>query len=130
MQKVQLLSPPDGHVVETLTDPRILATVGGVVAGNTAEKALFKGARQLFGVAAPAAGGTVKYFAAKEDGTADTSKESATYRTNRNVARAAGVIGAIAAIEYSNNGVAQYTLLGSAAVWFSHIVHDLVPALR
>ena len=131
MQKAQLLSPADGKVVETLTDSRVLATIAGVTLGNAAEKQVLRAGRQLFGVAVPGTGGTVKYFPAKVDGTADTAAgESPTYRTNRNVARATGVVGAVAAIEFSNSGEVQYGLLGAASIWLCHVIQDLVPALR
>lgn len=136
MQKSQLLSTPDGHVVETLTDPRVLATLAGVTFGNAAEKILFRQARGMFGVAVPAAGGAVNFYAAKADGTADTTQASPQYRTNRNAARAAGIVGAVALIEFTgseNNpatGPAQYALLGAASIWGCHLLQDLIPGLR
>lgn len=130
MTKSQLISPADGNVAETLTDARVVTTVLGVVAASAAEKAIFRSSRQMFGVATPAAGGEIKYFEAKDDGTADTSKEHPQFRTNRNIARAAGVVGCIAAIEYTNNGPAQYGLLGAGAILFAHIIQDAIPALR
>lgn len=131
MQKAQLLSPPDGKVVETLTDSRVLATVAGVTVGNVAEKYLYKSARQMFGVAVAAAGGAVNYYHAKPDGSADTEKGAAPqFRVNRNVARAVGVVGAVAGIEYTGSGEAQYALLGAASIWFCHILQDTIPGLR
>lgn len=130
MTKSQLISPADGKVVETLTDPRVLATGVGVTVAAFGEKALFKSARQLFGVATPAAGGEIKYFEAKADGSADTSKEHPQFRTNRTVARGIGVVACIAGIEFSNSAPAQYGLLGAASLFMAHIVQDAVPFLR
>lgn len=128
--KAGLISPPDGKVIETLTDVRTLATVAGVTLGNAGEKALFRAGRDLFGIATPGAGGAVTYYKAKADGTADTTAPAPQFRTNRNVARAVAVVGAVAAIEYSNNAGAQFAALGAASIWFCHIVQDLVPQLR
>lgn len=134
MPKSQMLSPPDGKVVEALADPRILATIGGVTLGNAGEKALFRAGRSMFGHAVPAAGGTVKYHPAKADGTADTTQEAPQFRVNRNVARGVGLVGAIAASEFVKDtptgGVIQFGLLGSASIWACHLIQDLVPALR
>jgi hypothetical protein len=127
--KAQLISPPDGKVIETLTDTRTLATVVGVTLGNAGEKALFRAARDLFGVAATKDGAVV-YYKAKPDGTSDTSEQHPQFRTNRNVARAVGVVGAVAAIEYTASAPAQYGALGAASIWFCHIVQDLIPQLR
>lgn len=130
MTKTQLLSPADGRVAETLSDPRVLATVVGVVAGNALEKSLFRSARPTFGVAAQAANGKIVYYEAKPDGTADTTKPQPQFQTNRNLARAVAVVGTVAAIEYTNNGPAQYAFLGAGAVMLSHILQDAVPGLR
>lgn len=131
MSKSQLLSPADGKVAETLTDARVLATVAGVTFGNVGEKYLFKTGRSLYGVAVPAAGGAVAYHPAKPDGSADTSAPaSQQFRMNRNITRAVGVVGAVAVIEYTNNGPAQYALLGGAAIWFCHLLQDTIPGLR
>lgn len=131
MTKSQLISPADGRVAETLADPRVLATVLGVVAGNAVEKAAFRGSRQMFGYAVPGANGKVVYYEGKADGSgADTSKPQPQYQTNRNLARAVTVVGCVAAIEYTNNGPAQYGFLGAGAVLLAHIIQDAVPALR
>lgn len=136
MQKSQLLSTPDGKVVETLTDARLIATLAGVTLGNAAEKHLFRQARSMFGVAVPGPGGTVNFYAAKADGTADTTQTSPQYRVNRNAARAAGIVGAVALIEFTGNennpatGPAQYGLLGALSIWGCHLIQDLVPGLR
>lgn len=134
ISKDKLISPPDGKVVETLTDTRVLATVAGVTLGNAGEKQLFRAARSLFGVAVPGTDGQVVYYAAKSDGTADTSNPHPQFKVNRNVARAVGVVGAVAVIEYSGEGpsagVVQFAALGAASIWFCHIVQDFVPQLR
>lgn len=130
LSKSQLISPPDGDVVGTLTDPRVLATAGGVAVTAYAEKALYKANRGLFGIGSPGPGGRVIYYAAKADGSADTSAPAPQFGVNRNIARGVGIVGCIAAIEYSNNGPVQYGLLGGASVLLAHMLQDVVPALR
>ncbi|MEF2280386.1 hypothetical protein V3W47_18995 [Deinococcus sp. YIM 134068] len=130
MNKSQLISPPDGNVLETLTDPRVLATAGGVAAYAYGEKALYKSARNLFGIASAGEGGKVVYYAVKADGTADTSATAPQFGTNRNVARAVGIVGSVALIEYSNSAPMQYALLGGASVLLTHMLQDVIPGLR
>ncbi|MFB9994488.1 hypothetical protein ACFFLM_21255 [Deinococcus oregonensis] len=125
-----LFSAPDGKVLETLTDSRTMAVAAGVTVGAAAEKALWRSGRAQFGVSAMSASGEVVYYAPKADGTADTTQPHPQFRTNRNVARAAGVVACVAGIEFSNNKEAQYGFLGAGAIFLAHIVQDVVPFLR
>lgn len=129
IHKTQLLSPADGNVVQTLTDPRILATAGGVLAGNYGEKAIWKAARKTFGYAVPGQDGRAVYYGQKADGTQD-STPNPRLGMNRQLARGALVVGAVAAIEYIDSGEAQYLLLGAASLWLTHIAQDALPILN
>lgn len=129
MQKVQLLSPADGNVVETLTDPRVIATGAGVIVTAFGERALWKAARQQFGFAVPGADGKPVYYGQKADGTQDTTP-APKLGVNRQLARGALVVGAVAGIEFIDNGPAQYGLLGAAALLLAHIAQDAFPQLN
>ena len=127
----QLLSKPDGNILELLTDPRLVATAGGAVVGAIAEKALFSSQRAAFGVATPVADGGVKYVKVDSTGKA-TSQEHQQAQQNRQLAHAGLVIGSIAAIEYIPNlpGPMQYVLFGVAVVSAAHLAQSLFPALK
>ncbi|GGB80532.1 hypothetical protein [Deinococcus soli (ex Cha et al. 2016)] len=127
MKKEQWLSKPDGNIIETLTDPRVLATAAGAAVGAVIEKQLWTGMRDTFGIAS-LQGGQLKFYAPDADGKAGA--EAPQLGTNRQLARLGLVVGSVAGIEYVPNGNAQYAFLGIAAVAVAHILQDLFPAIR
>lgn len=127
MKKDQWLSKPDGNIIETLTDPRVLATAAGAAVGAVIEKQLWTGMRDTFGIAS-LQGGTLKFYAPDADGKAGV--EAPQLGTNRQLARLGLIVGCVAGIEYVPNGNAQYAFLGVAAVAAAHVFQDLFPAIR
>ena len=127
--KSDLISPADGNVVETLTDPRVLATGVGVIGAAFGERALWKAARAQFGYAVPGPDGRPIYYGAKADGTQDTAP-APKLGVNRQLARGVLVVGAVAGIEFIDNAPAQYGLLGVAALLLAHVAQDAFPALN
>lgn len=125
IQKTQWLSKPDGNIVQTLTDPRVLSTALGAAAGAVIEKQLWTGMRDTFGISS-LENGRMKFYAPGEDGKAGA--EAPGLGTNRQLARLGLVVGCVAGIEYIPNGNAQYGFLGIAAVAFAHVLQDLFPA--
>ena len=130
MNQQQLISPPNGDVVGTLTDPRVLSTGVGVVGMAYAEKYLWKSARGLFGTSVPSATGRPTFYAVKPDGTTDTSAPAPKLGINRQLARGAAVVGCIAGIEFSDSAPVQYGLLGAASVLLAHVIQDAFPVLN
>ncbi|MVN89378.1 hypothetical protein GO986_21825 [Deinococcus sp. HMF7620] len=127
MQKQQWLSKPDGNILETLTDPRVLATAAGAAVGAVVEKQLWTGMRDTFGIASMQ-NGQLKFYAPDADGKA--GEEASQLGMNRQLARLGLVVGCVAGIEYVPNGTAQYAFLGIAAVAVAHILQDAFPAIR
>ena len=126
MQKQQWLSKPDGNIIETLTDARVLATAVGAAAGAVLEKNLWTGQRETFGIAS-LENGQMKFYAPDASGKAGV--ESSQLGMNRQLARLGIVVACAAGIEYVPNGHAQYAFLGVAAVAMAHIFQDLAPAV-
>lgn len=127
VQKAQWLSKPDGNILETLTDPRVMATAAGAAAGAVIEKSLFVGMRDTFGIAS-LENGQMKYYAVNPE-TGKAGTEAANLGMNRQMARLGLVVGCVAGIEYVPNGTAQYAFLGIAAVAMAHIFQDLAPSV-
>lgn len=127
MQKQQWLSKPDGNIIETLTDPRVLSTAAGAAAGAVLEKQLWTGMRDTFGVASLESG-RLKFYAPDADGKAGA--EAPQLGMNRQLARLGIVVACVAGIEYVPNGNAQYAFLGVAAVAMAHVLQDVFPAIR
>lgn len=129
IQKQQWLSKPDGNILETLTDPRVLATAAGAAAGAVLEKQLWTGNRATFGIASADSKGNLTFFAPTADG--KVGDPAPNLGMNRQLARLGIVVGCVAGIEYVPNGNAQYAFLGVAAVAMAHILQDAFPtALR
>lgn len=126
LKKEQWLSKPDGNIVGTLTDPRIVATAVGAAAGALIEKQLWTGNRAMFGISS-LENGKLKFYAPDADGKAGA--EAPNLGTNRQLARLGLVVGCVAGIEYIPNGHAQYLLLGVAAVAMAHIFQDVAENL-
>lgn len=130
IRQTQWLSKPDGNIVGTLTDPRIIATAVGAAAGAVLEKQIWIAARETFGVAS-LENGRMKYYAPSVSGKGKVGHENPALGNNRQLARAGIILGCVAAIEYTPSGTAQYALLGMAAVAAAHILQDIFPsALR
>lgn len=127
MKEQQWLSKPDGNIIQTLTDPRVLATAAGAAAGAVLEKQLWTSMRDTFGIAS-LENGKLKFYAPDADGKAGA--EAPGLGTNRQLARLGIVVGCVAGIEYIPNGHAQYAFLGVAAVAMAHILQDLFPTIR
>jgi hypothetical protein len=127
IQKQNWLSKPDGNIVQTLTDPRVIATALGATAGAYLEKSLWTGARTTFGIAS-LENGKLRFYA--PDATGKAGAEAPNLGTNRQLTRLGIVVGCVAGIEYIPNGTAQYGLLGLAAVSMAHILQDLIPTIR
>lgn len=127
MKEQQWLSKPDGNIIQTLTDPRVLATAAGAAAGAVLEKQLWTSMRDTFGIAS-LENGKLKFYAPDADGKAGA--EASSLGTNRQLARLGIVVGCVAGIEYIPNGHAQYAFLGVAAVAMAHILQDLFPTIR
>lgn len=120
---------PQKNTVSVVTDPLLLLSIAGVVAGNLLEKQLYKSARGTFGYA-QTVDGKLGYYAGKADGNADTTKPLPAAGVARQVARL-GIVGACAAgIAFSPSREAQGVLLGAAAVVGAHVIQDVVPPLR
>lgn len=127
LKKEQWLSKPDGNILETLTDPRVMATAAGAALGAVMEKSLWTGNRDTFGISS-SENGKLKFYAPNAEGKA--GDEIPQLGTNRQLARLGIVVGCVAGIEYIPNGHAQYLFLGVAAVALAHVFQDLVPAAR
>lgn len=98
MQKVQLLSQPDGNILQLLTDPRMITLAVGATVGGVIEKTLWTSNRSAFGYAINTPSG-VQYFDSYEDFTAK-KPANPKYGTNRQLARLGLVLGCVAGIEY------------------------------
>ncbi len=122
----QWLSKPDGNIIETLTDTRVLATAAGASMEAVLEKYLWTQYRSTFGIAS-SVNGTIRYYAPKADGSA--GDEAPQLGTNRQLVRLGLVALSVAGIEYIPNGRLQYVLLGVAAVSLAHIGQDLIPRI-
>jgi len=120
----QWLTKPDGNILETLTDSRVLATAGGASLEAVLEKYLWTQYRSTFGIAS-SVNGVVKFYAPDADGKAGA--EAPQLGTNRQLVRLGLVALAATGIEYIPNGRVQYLLLGMAAVSVAHIGQDLIP---
>lgn len=126
MKKEQWLSKPNGNIIETLTDSRIVATALGAAAGAVIEKGLWTSQRSTFGISS-LENGKLKFYAPDADGKAGA--QAPNLGTNRQLARLGMVVGCVAGIEYIPNGHAQYLLLGIAAVAMAHIFQDVAENL-
>ncbi|THF88471.1 hypothetical protein E7T09_04500 [Deinococcus sp. KSM4-11] len=127
MQKTQWLSKPDGNILQTLQDPRVLATAVGAAAGAAVEHQLWTGMRDTFGIAS-VTNGKLKFYAPAADGSAGA--EAPQLGTNRQLARLGVVVACVAGIEYVPNGHAQYAFLGVAAVALAHVFQDVAAILN
>ncbi|GEM45312.1 hypothetical protein [Deinococcus cellulosilyticus] len=131
MEKVQLLSKPDGNILQLLTDPRMITLAVGSVAGAVLEKSLFSMNRAAFGYAINTPAG-VQYFASYEEYNAK-KPANPKFGTNRQLARVGIVVGCVAGIEYipeKTGGLMQYTLAGIAAVTLAHAIQEIFPSLK
>lgn len=131
MQKVQLLSQPDGNILQLLTDPRMITLAVGATVGGVIEKTLWTSNRSAFGYAINTPSG-VQYFDSYEDFTAK-KPANPKYGTNRQLARLGLVLGCVAGIEYipeKTGGLMQYTLAGIAAISLAHAIQEVFPTLK
>jgi hypothetical protein len=126
-----LLTKPDGNVLQTLQDSRVVSTALGAVAAGAMEKIAFSQTpvRKVVGFAVEKDGALV-FYPPKADGTPDTGKPSPQLGVNRQLLRLAGVVGCVAVIENTNSGQLQYAALGVAAVLMARIALDLIPSLQ
>ncbi len=124
----QLLTKPDGNIMETLTDPRVVATALGAVMTAVVERSLWTSQRANFGTTVTE-NGIVKYYAV-DPVTGQKTVENPSLGTNRQMARLALVVAAVAAIEYIPDGHTQYAFLGVASVAMAHVLQDSLPGLR
>lgn len=128
MDTSRLISPPDGNVLETLTDSRVISTAFGAAIGAFGEKQLWISQRETFGIASLEKG-KMKFYA-QDPATKKASKEAPELGTNRQLARFGIVVACVAGIESVPDGNIQYALLGAAAVAMSHMIQDLIPAIK
>jgi len=96
----QWLTKPDGNILETLTDSRVLATAGGASLEAVLEKYLWTQYRSTFGIAS-SVNGVVKFYAPDADGKAGA--EAPQLGTNRQLVRLGLVALAATGIEYIPN---------------------------
>jgi hypothetical protein len=131
VSQVQLLTKPDGNVLQTLQDSRVICTALGAAASGVLEKLAFAQppVRKVVGFASEKDNNLV-FYAPKADGTPDTSKPAPQLGVNRQLLRLAGVAGCVAVIENTNSGQLQYVALGVAAVLIARVALDAVPSLQ
>lgn len=107
------------NIVGLTKDTRLWGAAAGVVGEALYEPLLWTNFRGLFGVL---------------DGSAIEPSELARIRRNRNVARGASALAALAGIQYLKvrgplAAPTQAALLAFAATATAHVIQDLVPAL-
>lgn len=119
------LSKPDGNIIETLTDARVIATAVGAAACAVLEKNLWTGQRSTFGISSLENGHMVFYAPTADGKAGDPAPQLG---TNRQLARLGLVVASVVVIETVPSGHAQYAALGLAACAMAHIFQDLFPA--
>ena len=129
------LSKPDGNVLGFMQDQRVWAAAAGAISENLLEKQLFTSLRDNFGLARDVSGQRIYVKKDDEKKVATVAMNTPQFGINRQASRAATVVAAVAAIEYTksqNRSFAvpfQYAMLGVATTALAHIFQDLFPAL-
>jgi hypothetical protein len=131
-EKVQLLTKPDGNVLQTVTDPRVIGAALGAVGSSAIEKLAFsQPALRKFVGFAQEKDGNLLILAPDKDGKPDATKgHQSNLFTQRQLVRLVGVGACVTGIEATSNGQLQYALMGAAVVLMARIVLDIVPGLQ
>ncbi len=132
MDKVQLLTKPDGNILDTVRDPRVVGAAIGAVASTALEKLAFTqpAVRKYVGFAQEKDGNLV-VLAPDAKGLPDVAKgHQQSLFNQRQLVRLATIGACVAGIEATANGQLQYILMGAAVVSMARIVLDIVPGLQ
>ena len=74
-RNAEFLAKPTWNPLEVISDPRVAMTGAGLFTAYAKRKALYKGFRDVFGVAVLGDDGRIHYYALNADGTTDTTRE-------------------------------------------------------
>jgi hypothetical protein len=130
--EVQLLTKPDGNILQTLQDPRVISTAVGAFAVAVLEKIAFTQPfmRGIVGFAAEDKGNLV-ILGPDANGKPDAKGgHKSALMTQRQLTRLAGVVGCVTLIENTRDLKLQYGLLGAAALLTARVAVDLIPGIQ